>query len=278
MKGGANIQGQLPVADTRFRDTLNHLSKVPTVADAVPTTWKMPKGAPSLNSYSGPDTNWKIPKSSPLTNLYYDINEGIQGTSRMVEAVNPLSYAHAASKFIENKTYVEGNVKFFNIVNITFIILSRALLFLSRIVSLFIWLLYIVISVIVSTLLYSVWFWPIFIFILLLGFVCQTLWDDVTVPIIRGMIESYNGVIYQWNKVTDAVRHIGFDVPLKFNIAGKTIDLGFYVNLGGIDLPHGDTVDPVLKPFFPFLLDILYYMVLEPIKLMTAGYIFRDEY
>lgn len=249
MKGGANISttGSLPVLESH---------------DAIPK-----------NNLSGIVNGPVATKKSPLLDTYHDIREGLIQRSHAVDAVNPLSYAHSASKFMEQKTHVEGAVKFVNIIYLTFFILSWILWFLSTIVSLFIWFLYTVITTIITLLIFLSPFMPIFIFIFLLGFVCQALWDVVTVPIIQWLIDGYNGVITQWNRITDAVRHIGFDVPFRF--MGK--NLGFYVNLGGIDLPHGDTVDPKIKPFLPFVLDILYYMILEPIKVMSEGYIFRGD-
>jgi hypothetical protein len=257
MKGGANIPitGILPVAETRNAIPKNNLS-------GIVSTTNNPTNVSSTKT-----------EKNPLVDTYYDIREGIRQRSKAVESVNPLSYAHSASKYMEQQTHVDGVVKFVNIIYLTFFILSWILWFLSAVVSLFIWLLYFVISTIITLLIFLTPFMPIFIFIFLLGFVCQVLWDDVTVPIIHGLIAGYNGVINQWNRITDSVRHIGFDVPLR--IMGK--NLGFYVNLGGIDLPYGDTVNPDIKPFLPFVLDILYYMILEPLKLMTAGYIFRGD-
>ena len=185
----------------------------------------------------------------------------IQGILPVAKPVlNPLEYT------IENVESVKDD----DIGEQTNIYLKNALLMGSWVVQGFIEGLYLVITTIITLLLYLTPFTPLFLVIFVLFFLCQTLWDDITAPIIRGMIDAYNGVINQWNKVTDSVRDIGFDIPFP----GKN----FHVHLFGIDLPHGDTVDTDIKPFLPFVLDIFYYTVLEPIKLMTAGYIFRDEY
>jgi len=197
----------------------------------------------------------------------------ISDTGKAINAVNPMHYAYQASETVNKSTQVEGTVSYINVIHWITSIVSLIFWASSWLISGVIWLLYMIISTLITLCIFITPFLPIFIVFILIGFVCQSLWDVVVAPIIEGLVDAYNGVIYQWNKITDAVRHIGFHVPLR--ILGK--DVGFDVNLGGIDLPYGTEASVNIVSFRDFIVDILYMMIVEPILLLTNGYIFRSN-
>ncbi len=215
----------------------------------------------------------KIAKPTSILNSGHKIRAAIYQAHLAANKANPMRLAYDASKKVTEATHVKGAVSYVNVVYFLFRLISLIFWLMSWFISATIWGLYFIITTLGAILIFITPFLPIFIVIILVGFVSQKVWDVVVTPIFKALIDGYNGVIKQWNKITDAVRHIGFHVPLR--LMGK--DLGFDVNLGGINLPHGNEANLKFLTFREFIVDILYYSVLEPLMIMTGGYIFRSH-
>ena len=250
----------------------NALQAVKPVTNALkaakPVTNALQAANPVLNNIPVKSTPVK---SNPLLNAYYDVREGIHTTSDMVQKVNPATYLKEASRYMEKQTYNE-DVKYINIIYTTFYLLSCVFSVVSFVISGFIWTMITVMTSLIKFSIFIAPFLPLLLFIGLFAYVTAALWEDLTEYVFKPIIQAYNGVIRQWNKITDAVRSIGFDVPLK--ILGKNV--GFRVNLGGINLPHGTEANPTIESFWSYVGKILWIAILDPLMESTKGTIIRE--
>jgi hypothetical protein len=107
-------------------------------------------------------------------------------------------------------------------------------------------------------------FSPFALVVICVFLIMSILWNEVTKPIIYGILDGYNGVINGWNMVADAVSDIGFDIP----------GMG-HVSLGGIPLNRGNPVNADIPDFWPFILSILIPVVFIPLEKALKGVIIR---
>ena len=111
---------------------------------------------------------------------------------------------------------------------------------------------------------YLIPFCPFAVVIICIFIILAVLWDEITVPMIYGILDAINGMIGGWNKVANGVRNIGCRVP----------GLG-YVRLGGIDLGSSAEIEADVPPFWDFILGIIMPTVLQPLEKALKGVIIR---
>ena len=107
-------------------------------------------------------------------------------------------------------------------------------------------------------------FSPFAIVIICVFIILAILWDEVTVPIIYGIMDAINGIIGGWNTIANGVRDIGVRIP----------GMG-YLRLGGIPLPTADELEADIPNFWDFILSIIKPLVLEPLEKALKGVIIR---
>jgi hypothetical protein len=220
------------------------------------------------------------------TDALRDVKDTVRATGQAVNAVNPAHYAYLASKALSDGTYVSSTNKrgtkilareivgYINVIHFVFFLLSWIFWAVSWLSNIIIWVLILVITLIINIIGYLIAWSPAFIVFFLIGLVCQKLWDVVLTPIIEGLILSYNSVIREWNVVADALRWVGFHVPIG-RILGH--DLGFDIGFKLLDLPYGTEASVNLVTFRKFVVDILFFAIVKPILNSTNGYIFRNN-
>jgi hypothetical protein len=269
ISGIQNKSNKITNAPTQISGISNKLAmKLPnqiptvkgTILNAVPTV----KGTILDSTMKKIDVPSKVSVTEKILQGALDIKDATRHALLQINHINPMSYATKASRFMEHKT----QVRYAHIIHLVFYFLTRIFWVLSTVISWVILIVAIIIGIIISLLVFITPFLPILLFIMLICTLSQVLWDDITVPIIQAFIEAYNGVINAWNDITGVFNNLGID----FRILGKNI----HIPLLNLNLPQGDTISADISPFWPFVLDILYYSILEPIKLMTNGYIFRE--
>ena len=111
---------------------------------------------------------------------------------------------------------------------------------------------------------YLVPFSPFAIVVICVFIILAVLWDEVTVPMIYGILDAINGIIGGWNKVANGVRNIGFRIP----------GIG-YVRMGGIPLETSSEIEADVPPFWDFILGIIMPTVLQPLEKALKGVIIR---
>jgi hypothetical protein len=252
-------QIKLPVQIPTVKGTI--LNAVPTVKGTIldPTVKKI-------------DVPSKVSVKETILQRALDMKDA---TRDAINHINPMSYATKASTFMENKTHLDGAVRYANIIHLVFYLLSRIFWILSTVISWVIFIVAIIIGIIIALVIFILPFLPILLFIMIICAISQVLWDDITVPIIEGFIDLYNGVINAWNDITGVFNNLGID----FRILGKNI----HIPLLNLNLPQGDTISANISQFWPFIQNIfenvLYYSIVLPmiefIKSMTQGTIFR---
>jgi hypothetical protein len=243
------------------------MNPAPALSDALPAA-----NAKLATNENAPLFDPKKQKS--MLNVFYDVKDSVRSTGQAINTVNPMHYAYQATEMLNQKTHVSGIVGYINVIHFVFFLLSCIFWALSWLCNILIGVIIAAIAAIIGFLFSLIPFIPIFIVIFLVGLVCQKLWDVVLTPIIEGLVTAYNGVIHQWNIVTDALRYIGFHVPMG-RILGH--DLGFDIGFKFLDLPHGTEASVNLVTFRKFILDILFFLIVKPFLRSTNGYIFRDN-
>lgn len=196
----------------------------------------------------------------------------IRAPGKAVNVINPMHYVASGTEIIHQK--VKGTIGWFNVINLVFFLLSWIFWAVSWLCNIIIGAIIAAITIIISFLFNLIPFIPLFIAFFLIALICQKLWDVVLTPIIEGLIDAYNGVIDEWNVVADALRWVGFHVPIG-RILGH--DLGFDIGFQLLDLPYGTKANVNLGTFRKFMLDILFFAIVRPIVRSTNGYIFRDN-
>jgi len=248
----------------------------PALSDAFSTfSGAMPSGAnnPSFDQKK----KSMLPEGinlSGVTDALYDVKDRARATGQAINVINPMHYVTEATTKLSDITYVPGTVSYFNVIHFVFFLLSWIFWAVSWLCNIIIWALMVVITIIFHLIFFLITRSPFFIAFFLIGLVCQKLWDVVLTPIIEGLIDAYNGVIYEWNVVADALRWVGFHVPIG-RILGH--DLGFDIGFQLLDLPYGTEANVNLVSFRKFVLDILFFAIVRPIVRSTNGYIFRDN-
>jgi hypothetical protein len=107
-------------------------------------------------------------------------------------------------------------------------------------------------------------FSPFAIVIICVFIILAILWDEVTIPLIYGIMDAINGIIGGWNTIAYGVRDIGFRIP----------GIG-YVRMGGIPLPTANEIEADIPNFWDFILSIIKPLVLEPLEKALKGVIIR---
>ena len=253
-------------------NVLNNVPKVPTVkvptvpkvpTVKVPTVPKVPslgEAKQSINTFLG---SRQFNRAKYDTNAPDGMPERIQTSdgrwTNKDAAYNPL---YDATKALEDATYVEGAVKYVNIIYAASVLLKWISMILYNIIYYIALFFYKVIAAFIANL-------PLNLFmgsVALVGVFCyifaDTLWQYAILPSINGLIQGYNGAVGVWNDIAKSVAHIGF--PLDFGTLGN-----FYIDLGGIPLPMGNEMDPIIKSFGEFCWDILIYILndfIMPVK------------
>jgi hypothetical protein len=243
------------------------IPKVPTVPKIkIPTS--LGEAKQSINTVLG---------SRQFNREKYDTNvpDGMNGVPKRIQtsdgrwtnqdaAYNPL---YDATKALEDATYVEGAVKYINIIYAASVILKWISMILYNIFYYIALGFYTAFKSFITNL-------PLNMFMIsvaLVGVFCyifaDTLWQYAILPSINGLIQGYNGAVGVWNDIAKSVAHIGF--PLDFGTLGN-----FYVDIGGIPLPMGKEMDPIIKSFGEFCWDILMY-IFNDFIMPVKEYIFR---
>jgi hypothetical protein len=181
---------------------------------------------------------------------------------------NPL---YQATKALEDATYVEGYVKYINIIYAFSVLLKwismityNVISFVTRVIFALIWN---ILSILI------IWFPYIFIAAVVL-FCCEYVWIGLVI-VINGLIDGWNGAIGVWNTIVARLSDLSIHVPIYFETDIGDFDLSFTIPIPGIPLPKGNTESHIEKDYWQTLHEIVDVAIINPVKKSLKGIIYR---
>ncbi len=183
---------------------------------------------------------------------------------------NPL---YDAAKALEKATYVEGYVKYINIIYAFSVLLKWISMITYNVISFVTRFIYGLITFILSTL----FAWSPWIFLALLFlFCCEYAWIGVVIAI-NGLIDGWNGAIGVWNTIVERLSDLSIYVPINMDLGDVigNVDLSFTIPIPGIPLPKGNTEGYIDKDFWQTLHEIVDAAIFNPMNKALKGIVYR---